>query len=250
MKKFLEDFTLIDFWGIMIPGGIFCFLMSSVYSLGQLYTEYVGVYVKETSEIGLAAFWVLISYLLGSIIHEGADWIERLFSAASSIFVKTSNKWLCFYMPKRAFLWLDSDSTAYITDQFSLHKKDKGIDSARHYRKAVNHIAAELFMTSAPGKTKMFESFRIMARNSAVAVSFWMVVSIWHHIDVVPGQSALAASHRLIGVIVILIFLIRAMHYTYLKYKYYYESYYQLHNVKQAPDTKQAPAAESQETVK
>lgn len=250
MKQFLEAFTIIDFWGIMVPGGFFVFFLNSFYPLGAVYKDIIGQYVEKPTEFGLAVFLLVVSYIIGSLIHETADAIDAIIRWIVEGIEYLSNKEKekkpkkakkgasrdqmsscrfskIVFTRKRAFSGLsESLQEKYSTDSGVGGIKIELTTDSITLRKNTNDILTALYSAGKVGKLSLFDSFRVMSRNSALVIGIWLGISVWKHVDVFSADGlTLFTAHHLAAGVLIIIFLFRSIHYSRLKYKYAYESY-------------------------
>lgn len=249
MQHFLEAFTVIDFWGIMVPGGFFVFFLNTFYPLGKVYWDIVGQYVEKPTEFGLAIFLLVVSYILGSLIHEFADYLGKILSFLGDWISdrKEGSFTVYFSLRKSAFKSLSESiqekySRKIVDQDFELDLQTK----AAVFKQHTNDILTALYAAGKVGKLNLFDSFRIMSRNSAVVIAIWWCISCRGKVDVFGAEGmTFLPPHRWVAFALICAFAWRSSHYARLKYKYAYESYYQLKlEEKKKTDEK---AAESQQ---
>lgn len=75
MEHVAKNFTVIDFFGYMGPGGVF--LLALQFFTGWATVPYYAFF-EENSQATLAAYFILMSYLCGSFLHEAGAMAESL----------------------------------------------------------------------------------------------------------------------------------------------------------------------------
>lgn len=222
-EKVLKDFTMVDLWGILTPGAIFTLLTDEIMHYGDLCSLFLQRDIEDVSELVLIVYLIIVSYIVGSILHEVADWCELLLSVFSKFIVQhisvfQKNRYLCIYLRLKAFLFLSSDCKK----EFLENSPGKLLTEVCS-KERLNDMQISLEGTLGASKRQMFDSFRIMSRNSCLTM---ILLLLFYNIQNTSGtSSSIFQQHKLIIVIISILFAVRAMHYTFLKHKYTMESY-------------------------
>lgn len=101
MGDFIKELTIIDFLGMIVPGGMLVLLFSRDYELQSIWSDYFGNYTTANVIILLIA-----GYLIGMLIHELGDIFEKQiwkmnklnprYYAAKEVFLNVGEKYKCF----------------------------------------------------------------------------------------------------------------------------------------------------------
>lgn len=75
MGDFIKELNIIDFLGILLPGSLLILVLSYDYSGAVIWNGYFG---SECSEATKAIFLIVAGYVVGSLIHEFGDIMEKM----------------------------------------------------------------------------------------------------------------------------------------------------------------------------
>lgn len=81
MGNFTKDLTIIDFVGILLPGCALLLILGGELGIQTFREEYL----TFMGNISSSALFLVCGYVLGSLIHEACDWLER-FLWSSTLF--------------------------------------------------------------------------------------------------------------------------------------------------------------------
>ena len=97
MENFIKELTIIDFLGILVPGSFLLLLFNQDYPIRDIWCDYFG-----TGSAADTVIFLIIGYLVGMLIHELGDLLEKLiwafpwfnprYYAAKKICVSIQNK--------------------------------------------------------------------------------------------------------------------------------------------------------------
>ena len=75
MGDFIKELNIIDFLGILLPG---CFLILIL--CGEpIIISFRESYLSSIGDISISIIIIVSAYVLGSLLHEICDWIEKIF---------------------------------------------------------------------------------------------------------------------------------------------------------------------------
>jgi len=89
MQDFFKQFTIIDFLAMFIPGGCFILLLNAgdVLPLTKLCTAFFG-----ENGVALSFYFVILSYLTGSLLHECGKPLEKLLRLTPEDYLRKPKK--------------------------------------------------------------------------------------------------------------------------------------------------------------
>lgn len=76
MDKFFEDFTIIDFMAMFIPGAFYILLTEKK---PFLFSEICINFFGEENDIALAIYFIILSYMIGTLFIECSKYLENIF---------------------------------------------------------------------------------------------------------------------------------------------------------------------------
>ena len=72
MGDFIKELTIIDFLGMIVPGGMLVLLFSKDYELQNIWRDYF-----ENDMVANTIILLIAGYLIGMLIHELGDILEK-----------------------------------------------------------------------------------------------------------------------------------------------------------------------------
>lgn len=217
MDNFTKEFTVVDFLGILLPGAFLILMVNHGANSLNLWNGYFGESCGDTVK---GILLIVAGYVVGSLLHEIADWMERLL----------------WFLLDRIHNWHPASSAAANVGRQALYEEAAKMalpgtcqdqtaaewQDAKTFRQSVQAI--QTFMTGRKGSSKirLFKSFNIMMRNLVAA----MLLSAFYFIIFGnPEAYPIGCKMIVIGAVVIVVALVRAYHYAYLSYKYLFENF-------------------------
>lgn len=77
MENFIKELTIIDFLGILVPGSFLILLFNQDYAIRHIWCGYFG-----TDSAADTVIFLVVGYLVGMLIHELGDLLEKLIWAS------------------------------------------------------------------------------------------------------------------------------------------------------------------------
>lgn len=100
MGDFIKELTIIDFLGMIVPGGMLVLLFSKDYELQNIWRDYF-----ENDMVANTIILLIAGYLIGMLIHELGDVLEKQiwkmnrlnprYYAAKEVFLNVGEKYKC-----------------------------------------------------------------------------------------------------------------------------------------------------------
>ncbi len=231
MEKFLKDFTVIDFWGLMLPGAIFVLFTNGYgfFQYPELYLRFFGS-AEKISELGLLAYFVAASYIIGTLFHELGDIIQRWL--LSPLLCGRVHPFGIVHV----YNHLDAATRSLLIETCSRINPPDGIQNTlpdkitgANCRTAhdcllatLNYVETQVYDYGSHPKRQLFHSFYLMSRNTALVVASLGLLKLWGVIF--PDATVtLVQAAAYVGLLALLI--CRAVSYRQKKYKYAFEDF-------------------------
>lgn len=130
MGDFIKELTIIDFLGMIVPGGMLVLLFSKDYELQNIWRDYF-----ENDMVANTIILLIAGYLIGMLIHELGDILEKQiwkmnrlnprYYAAKEVFLNVGEKYKC----------LDSTEWQAFKNKCEKNAEDKQENNAEGKRK-------------------------------------------------------------------------------------------------------------------
>ncbi len=211
MEEVLKRFTLIDFIGIFVPGAVMTLALN--FYGPDLTTPFDSFFGKNA--VMLALYFLALSYLVGSALHQLGAFLERFCRA------KLGHE--------------DYHGRSEIRDAY---RRCFYADIPTRPQEAWVRILCYLQRNSRPERIILFNSFYTMSRTAAVTLICILPMAMYHHRGVLCSWQAIVQVLAYVGVIGLFVYRWRRFE------KKFVEEVYILFSIQKLEPDKPAEAAE------